>query len=208
MILAMRAIVTSGEYFQKMKIRDSSTDVEHFITVASYNISVFDIFHGQDALFALLKDQNQEYEISNDLKYASFILSSPAEQRMCGVSLQFAKSYLIFGQIRNSQMEVNLCNFYAKWTDVTSQIKRGIHGDYDCRCQVETQMKKFEDEFKNQKNETGSICYLNIHPNEPVDECALNFLTCRKLVNPIKINGNLESCVWIEGLEYQECIEN
>ena len=61
------------------------------------------------------------------------------------------------------------------------------------------------DETKRNKKSSRSTCYWEMYPDEPVDECALNFLTCRKLVHPMSINDEQEQCVWVEGRDYELC---
>ena len=179
---------------------------------AAHKLTIIHVFKGKEAIFNLLNGNDQGNEIFPDLKYASVEVITPMRESECAVALNYTESYLMFGQTKNDHMEINMCNFISKWNEVTPQIKRGIHGDYDCRCNVETKMTSYGAEEKTGATYDGDImdhvsstCYWNMHPDEPVDECALNFLSCRKLVNPIIVDNFAEGCVWVEGEEYEHC---
>ena len=108
--------------------------------------------------------------------------------------------------MRNNEdrLETKLCNFFAEWEYIEDQINRGVHGEYDCRCKVETGITLEADPY-NFNVTKDNTCIFNISPSELLDDCAMNYFTCRKLVTPISGDGFREECVWIQGLEYDGC---
>lgn len=221
----VRAIITSPG----RKIHRTSTDKKTKWTSIQHSSTILHVFRGKEAISSLLLNKKLN-KLPESLKYADINITTPASDSLCGVHLNFTKTYLIFGQIRNREMEVTLCNFISVWESVINPVKRGIHGDYDCHCKIETRMEnedtaswKTKDKkmIEKEKKSSGSVndsltkaasmkrtsekCYWDMYPDEPVDECALNFVTCRRLVNPMVIDNETEACVWVEGTEYQDC---
>ena len=190
---------------------------EDIFSYRSYSLTILEVFGGHQALRHLFinKQAAQNVDTNNidtfeDLEFVETNITTPLSENLCGVHLNESESYLIFGQTRNNELQVNLCNYISYWDAVTSQVKSGIFGDYDCRCKIKTRMSP-EQTFENNEvpNEgtlgSSSTCFWEMYPDEPVDECALNFLSCRKLVHPMEINDEKEQCVWVEGRDYGLC---
>jgi len=206
----IHALITS-----KARIKSTSK----LVSMKSHSLTIIEVFRGNEALHHILMNTDSPKEdIPKKLEYIEANITTPASESLCGIQLNYTESYLIFGQIRNNELQVNMCNFISTWGTVTNQVKSGIYGDYDCSCKIETRMnsKEVDDNESmteqqvsggkmQQKAKSSSTCYWEMFPDEPVDECALNFLTCRKLVHPLAINDEQEKCVWVEGRDYELC---
>lgn len=180
-----------------------------------YEIIILKVFKGKEALLGIPTNGNQLAE--NDLPtlvYSTVNITTPYGESMCGIDLIFQTQYLIFGKNKDGELQTDLCDFSSDWEEVEDQTKRGVLGEYDCRCQVEaiTAPEDLEQDrpdsqihYTQSKNNT---CIFLMNPSEMVDECAMNFLTCRKLVTPIRTveTDTSESCVWVQGKEYLNCL--
>jgi len=170
-----------------------------------YEITVMRVFRGKEILLGIPPVEGKQAKDLPTFEEAPVEIYTPYDEEACGINLEFGVQYLIYGMRNNEdKLETKLCNFFAEWEYIEDQINRGVHGGYDCRCKVETGITLTDDQydFNVTKNST---CVFNISPSELLDECAMNFLTCRKLVTPISGNGFTEMCVWIEGMEYENC---
>lgn len=170
-----------------------------------YEVTIVRVYRGKETLLGIPLASDDEIKELPTMELSSVNITTPYEEEACGINLDFGTQYLIFGT-RNEfdHLETQLCNFYSEWEEVEDQTKRGVLGDYDCRCKVETGIT-LKDEKPDYRVAKNSTCIYNISPTDLVDECAMNFLTCRKLVTPIDGDGFSEQCVWVEGKEFREC---
>lgn len=168
-----------------------------------YQVTVIKVFRGKEILLGIPIEGEEVHDLPT-LQLSTVNIHTPYEEEACGINLEFGVQYLIYG-MRNGddKLETKLCNFFAEWEEIENQISRGVLGDYDCRCKVETGITLTDQyDYNVRKNNT---CVFNISPSDLLDECAMNFLTCRKLVTPIDGDGYTEQCVWVEGVEYEKC---
>ena len=167
-------------------------------------------------IFLPTDQQNSTTNGNFSLDLVETNITTPLHESLCGITFNTSETYLIFGHIQNGRLVVNLCNYILPWKETSNQIKAGIYGDFDCRCNIETRIKSTSDisdpsEMTNEKNngaspvKTSSTCIWEMYPDEPIDECALNFLTCRKLVNAIEVDNEKKECVWIQARSFEMC---
>ncbi|XP_066914335.1 metalloproteinase inhibitor 2-like [Clytia hemisphaerica] len=208
----------NSEFVIKALITSSGRNVtKDIFSYRSYSLTILEVFGGHQALrhlFISKQDaqnvESNDIDTFDDLEFVEANITTPLSENLCGVHLNVSESYLIFGQIRNNELQVNLCNYISYWEAVSSQVKSGIFGDYDCRCKIRTRMSPEQPVESNEIPNEGTLrssstCFWEMYPDEPVDECALNFLSCRKLVHPMEINDEEEQCVWVEGRDYELC---
>ena len=203
----VKALITSSG-------RNVTNDV---FSYRSYSLTILEVFGGHQALRHLFISKQEARNVESndidtfeDLEFVEANITTPLSENLCGVHLNVSESYLIFGQIRNNELQVHLCNYISYWEAVGSQVKSGIYGDHDCRCSIRTRMSPEQPVENNEVPDEGTLrssstCFWEMYPDEPVDECALNFLSCRKLVHPMEINDEEEQCVWVEGRDYELC---
>ena len=203
--IAFRGVVTSEEpeiIYNDVAIGDVVTRQK---ASKVFELTIVRVYRGKETLLGIPRADDKKVKELPTLQLSSINITTPYEEDACGVHFDFGVQYLIFGTRNDAdQLETRLCNFFAEWEEVEDQTKRGILGDYDCRCRVETgiTLKDEKPDYKVAKNYT---CVFNISPSDLLDECAMNFLTCRKLVTPISSDGFIEQCVWVEGKEFMRC---
>ena len=214
----MKVLVTSHNKPSLPSENDAQTTLT---SCTSYLSTILEIFYGHEVLRNLLINDQQRLRLSANGKLSNFLLeftevniTTPSSESWCGVPLNASKTYLISGQIMSGQLEINACNLISPWDSVTDQVKAGLYGDYDCRCNIETGMNSINGQEKEVENtgdensvvpKISSTCFWEMFPGEPIDECALNFLTCRKLVHPMEFHQEQQECVWVQGRGYELC---
>lgn len=202
---ALRGVVTSDEPYEIVAdVFENGKEVRKKIS-KMFELTVIRVYRGIETLLGIPITDDQSVKDLPSLQLTAVNITTPYDEEACGINLDVGTQYLIFGT-RNEfdQLETKLCNFFAEWDEVEDQTRRGILGDYDCRCRVETGIT-LKDEIPDYKIKKNNTCVYNISPSELVDECAMNFLTCRKLVTPIRGDGVMEQCVWVEGKEFNQC---
>lgn len=146
-----------------------------------YNLHVTKIFKGKEKI-------NNVTSLKTNSNFKISVHTSQAGAQ-CGTHLTKGKKYLISGRIFNGQLQINHCDWVKDFGKLSRQVKHGIHGKYDCKCQVGTCIDGYCDIVNG--------CKWNVLWNQPADECTQNYRMCEQVDN---------TCQWSnENTEFENC---
>ena len=137
--LAIKVVVLSGPTY------NLANNYEIFAGFGSqreavYEVAINRIFKGSDAILEMLADgqmiSDTMREAARGSVYLRTSVHTSADSGTCGVKLRKGERYLLTGEVRYNQLDIQLGNWIKPWHELTPEQKRGISGDYDCDCNI------------------------------------------------------------------------
>ncbi|XP_026328295.1 tissue inhibitor of metalloproteinase [Hyposmocoma kahamanoa] len=84
---------------------------------------------------------------------------TPIYDSQCGIQLQPKDTYVLTGRIIHAQAQVNLCDFYSKWREVTPRQRKGFRLLYQQGCTCKVHMNRFSSISPNSCLGQRNMCY-------------------------------------------------
>ena len=110
-------------------------------------------------------------------------------EAVCGMQLKAGKSYVITGRKIQKHLHINHCDWIEEYSEISKNMKRGLRGEYNCECSVNTCIDGYCD------NE--SPCKWSLNYSEPIDECTRKHRICTK--------DKEGQCGWNDSIFYDAC---
>ena len=129
---------------------------------------------------------------SKESTFARFFkvkVQTSSDTASCGIGFTKGKIYLITGRIFNGELQVNLCDWIVEYQKLTKNMKRGLKGQYNCKCKVNTCFNGYCD--------NDSKCKWDLSYGKPIDECTQQHRICQ--------SDKTGECAWADSKFYDAC---
>ncbi|KAG6446463.1 tissue inhibitor of metalloproteinase [Manduca sexta] len=114
-------------------------------------------------------------------------LLTPSQDSLCGVSLQPRETYVITGHVSRLEAHIHLCDYIAKWREVTPRQRKGFRLLYKQGCTCKVHMTR-------RRTKSPNTCVTNY------DECYERHGVC--------LHDRERRCRWTRAPALTRCLQS